>query len=450
MLELMNYNIKTNSGSTWLSKILLNIGYNTTFISQSELVYDSDGNFYLYVTQSVNYTDAYLLSLTKNGEFRWCKLLKDTGQSLISRITMYDQFVDENNRIHCYGSKNNRPTNSNDADGFYVIFNQDGTVYKNLGYTDNPELYYLNSYGGCLTKDYSVLFGVKWSTTYSIGKPQVFIFDKLGNFVKSLWANNSNPVNVFYDGFSIPETNQVIFNAEDAKAAGHCRIVNYDIATNSILWNMTLNTFAQTNTVGARTGRILFDSDKNMYFIGYLKSNKNLIHIIKMNSSRTILWSKSYYKQGLTSSYNGIQGMCIKDSTLYLTCYCADVSTKHLLSIDCSTGNINKQWKNKLSYGLNYLPNIANDLYTIGRSSDNTLILTKLSLYDLSYYKEIELENIYDIVPSNEYISSDVSGTTITNYSDMSFTTASYLTSTPLSISDTSLTSQSKLKAVYY
>lgn len=347
--------------------------------------------------------------------------------------------------------KNNRSTNASDSDSFYIIFNQDGSVYKNLGYTDNPSANYLTSYGGCLTKNNSILFGAKWSTTYQTGKPQLFIFDKLGNLQKSLWANTSSSVSHFFDGFQLPNTDQVVLNDDETyNSSGNPRFVNYDITSNAIKWNFSFNSFARRNTVGSICSRILFDSDNNIYFIGYLKSNKNLIHIIKMNQSRQILWSKSYYKEGITTACNAILGGKIFDNIIYIGCYCVDNSVKYIIKIDCELGDITKQWKNinNASYGLNYLTSYNNSLYSIARSTDNTLLLSKLSFSDLDYYSNIELKDYYNLIEGHEYISSDITST-ITNYSDISFSNASYLTSTQLNVSNITLNSREKLEAIY-
>jgi hypothetical protein len=367
------------------------------------------------------------------------------GSNLNTLMFSYVLAVDENNRIHCYGRKNMQATASYNY--FYIILNSDGTTYKNLSYSDNPATTgNMAGYGGCLTKDYSIGFGFKKSTTYSVGKPHIFVFDKVGTLQRSIWGDNSNTLQGLYYGYNIPETNQVVLTDDDTvNTSGFTRFVNYDAAANSIIWNFSLNTFAQRNSINAFMSKIVFDSSNNMFIIGYNKTNKNLIQIIKMNQSKQVLWTKTYSKDSLV---NSVRGCTCVNNKLYITVY-DSTNTLHILDIDCSTGNINTEWKNKNSSTLLNNTVSNNSLYNI-TNVNTDILLTKLNLQDLYYHQHVELMSYYNMYKTTEYTAATLTGTTVTNYTDITFTTATYLTATALTISNTALSVQTKLEGIYY
>lgn len=78
--------------------------------------------------------------------------------------------------------------------------------------------------------------------------------------------------------------------------------------------------------------------------------------------------------------------------------------------------------------------------------SGNNIFLTKLSLNDLKNFSKIKIDRFFNFEKDDDYISNNIS-CSITNYSDISFTTASYLTSTRFNISNLSLLNSEKFIA---
>ena len=431
MLELLNSNFR-NTVKSFSSLLTYNTSDYFSAYQTQNLVTDSDGNFYLAQTQASNKTNGYIFSFDKNFEFRFAKLVKDMGTSLIDKPGLKSLSVDSNNRIHIHGYKNWRTTNYNDCDSFIIILNQDGSVYKNLGYTDNPSSNYLGGNCGCVTDNYSIAAGLKWSTDYDNARPHIFIFDKLGNLQKSLWSNTSTTFSEINTIFRVPNTDECILLKSSSN-----RVINYDVANNLIKFNISLSSFS-----GKSPDYIQFDSSGNMYLIGTLSSNTNLFQVVKLDASRNISWSCSYSKKTRGNDGNSVFGACLNESTLYLCSHSSEDSYRSLLMIDCETGNIKQQFKTTTAImrGSVFYDNSIN-FFTV--YSGNNIFLTKLSLDDIKNFNNIKIDRFFNFEKDDDYTSNNII-CSLTNHSDILFTPASYLTSTQFNISNLSLVDSKK------
>lgn len=390
----------SNSGNSWM----ITIPSNMTPDMGINFVIDENKNIYCLCQDSNIKKNKYLVSIDKDGKFRWQSTLVTTQfeESVLINTWNVNSLIIDNGYLYVLGLYAYRTTGSKDGDSSILKFDLNGNLINSIRYDDGTG--WGLGYGGIVTKDYVVCYTSKWISSASVSRPGIMVFTKNNMTLKS--CKYFSNMNIYYTK-SFTNINENIFFSFYGN-----RIIKYNANNATVIFNKAYSNF-YSNTNNGQDIQINLTTDGTfIYGLGTennLWNNSNSILFLKLDTNGNIITCKKLTNFAMYMTY--YKPFCYYDGYLYALVSRYDNENNQstfCLKIDLE-GNIKKV----LTTNVGRYLDVKSGIMTFG----NDKRLFKLDLSDFEDFNLYKYGNVEISTPQIDFNFETIT-ITVTNQTD--------------------------------